>query len=123
MRNKNESKFLKLFSLLVIMISFIISCGKNYDEDIIGKWKDKHGTQIEFTETGTVKNLARNVDKDFVDGSYKIKDDSLLIEFMVVPEPNSINGNLDFLILKLDSDSLVLNTGLGSLNYERIKRN
>jgi hypothetical protein len=48
-----------------------------------------------------------------------IKDDSLLIEFTVIPEPRNVKGNLDFLILKLDADSLILDTDLGSLNYYR----
>jgi hypothetical protein len=95
------------------------ACGSNKEDEIIGKWKNSNGNIVEFRGDGIVTGLTKNVDKKFIDGAFKIKDDSLLIEFMVIPEPKNIKGNLDFLILKLDVDSLILNTGLGSLNYWR----
>ena len=113
---------LKLLLNVVCIFSFLLyfaACGANKEEEIIGKWKNDNGDLIEFREDGIVTGLTKNVKKEFVDGTYSIKDDSLKIEFMVMPEPRNIKGNLDFLILKLDADSLILDTELGSLNYWR----
>jgi len=115
---------MKLKSIVIVAFIFtllmlVAACGTNKEEEIIGKWKNDNGNLIEFREDGIVTGLTKNVKKEFVDGTYKIKDDSLLIEFMVMHKPRNIKGNLDFLILKLDVDSLILNTGIGSLNYWR----
>lgn len=104
---------------IFILVLFVAACGSNKEEEIIGKWKNDNGNLVEFREDGVVTGLTKNVNKELVDGTYKIKDDSLLIEFMVMPAPRNIKGNLDFLILKLDADSLILDTELGSLNYWR----
>ena len=104
-----------IFALLII----VTACGSNREKDIIGKWKDSNGNLIEFREDGIVTGLTKNVKKQSVEGSYKVKDDSLLIDFIVATEPEEIKGNLDFLIHKLDTDSLILNTALGNLNYWR----
>ena len=112
--------FKSVTTLIILFMTLIISaCGSNKEEEIIGKWKNSNGNIVEFREDGIVTGLTKNVEKEFVDGTYKIKDDSLLIEFMVIPKPRNVKGNLDFLILKLDVDSLILNTDLGSLNYWR----
>jgi len=103
------------FALLII----ITACGSNREKDIIGNWKNSNGNIVEFREDGIVAGLTKNVKKQPVDGTYKIKDDSLLIEFIVTTEPEEIKGNLDFLIHKLDTDSLILDTDLGNLIYWR----
>lgn len=115
---KRKIIFKVLLSLAVIM--FIVSCGSNYDQDILGKWKDKNNSEIEFTTDGVIKGLARNVNQEQVNGTYKVSNDSLFIEFLVAPEPRNIKGSLEFKIQKLTSDSLVLFTTLGNLNYGRI---
>ena len=107
-----------IFSIFVLLL-IVTACGTNKEDEIIGKWKNDNGNLVEFREDGVVTGLTKNVNKELVDGTYKIKDDSLLIEFMVIPEPRNIKGSLDFLILKLDTDSLILDTDLGSLNYWR----
>jgi len=106
-------------SYIFVLSLLIAACGSNKKEEIIGKWKNNNGNLIEFREDGVVTGLTKNANKELVDGTFKIKDDSLLIEFMVMPAPRNIKGNLDFLILKLDTDSLILDTDLGSLNYWR----
>lgn len=104
----------------IFMLSLLVAaCGSYQEEEIIGKWKNNNGNLVEFREDGIVTGLTKNVNKEPVDGTYKIQNDSLLIEFMVMPAPRNIKGNLDFLILKLDADSLILDTDLGSLNYFR----
>jgi hypothetical protein len=106
--------------IYLVTIIFIVSgCGSDKEDEIIGKWKNDIGNLIEFREDGIVTGLTKNVNKEPVDGYYRIKDDSLLIEFTVIPEPRNVKGSLDFLILKLDADSLILDTDLGSLNYWR----
>ena len=90
------------------------------ENEIVGKWKDRNENIIEFRENGVVIGLTKNVKKEYVDGNYKIVNDSLKIEFLVIPEPRNLKGNLEFLILRLDEDSLVLDAGIGSLNYTRI---
>ena len=112
-------KILYNFVVTSLIVFSLAACSSNKEEEIVGKWKNDNGNLIEFREDGIVTGLTKNVKKDFVDGTYKIKDDSLLIEFMVTTEPREIKGNLDFLILKLDVDSLILDTDLGSLNYWR----
>jgi len=115
MRLKSIVNVFYIFMLLL----FVAACGSNKEEDIVGKWKNNNGNLVEFREDGIVTGLTKNVNKELVDGTYKIQNDSLLIEFMVMPSPRNIKGNLDFLILKLDADSLILDTDLGSLNYFR----
>ncbi len=114
-------KFKSIVNVFYIFVLWLIvtACGTNKEDEIIGKWKNDNGNLIEFREDGVVTGLTKNVNKELVDGTYKIKDDSLLIEFMVIPEPRNIKGDLDFLILKLNADSLILDTDLGSLNYWR----
>jgi hypothetical protein len=107
------------FIVISLIVLTLAACSSNKEEEIIGKWKNDNGNLIEFREDGVVTGLTKNVNKEFVDGTYKIKDDSLLIEFSVTTQPKEIKGNLDFLILKLDADSLILDTDLGSLNYWR----
>ena len=107
-----------IFTLLII----VTACGSNREKDIIGKWKNNNGNLVEFREDGIVTGLTKNVKKQTVDGFYKVKDDSLLIKFVVTAEPKEIKGNLDFLIHKLDADSLILDTDLGNLNYWRINQ-
>jgi hypothetical protein len=104
---------------IFVLLLLVAACGSDKEEEIIGKWKNDNGNLVEFRKDGIVTGLTKNVNKEPVDGTYKIKDDSLLIEFMVMPAPRNIQGNLDFLILKLDADSLILDTELGSLNYWR----
>ena len=118
---------MKLKFLLSVVYTFafliiVTACGSNKEKDIIGTWKDSNGNLIEFREDGIVTGITKNVNKQPVEGSYKVKDDSLLIEFVVATEPEEIMGNLDFLIHKLDSDSLVLDTDLGNLIYRRINQ-
>jgi hypothetical protein len=119
MKNKNQISFFFSIFFCITTILFLTACGSNKEEEIIGKWKNDNGNLIEFREDGVVTGLTKNVNKELVNGTYIIKDDSLLIEFMVIPEPRNIKGDLDFLILKLDTDSLILDTDLGSLNYWR----
>jgi len=108
--------------LLIVAFIFINGCGSDYETEIIGSWKDKNNNPVEFTADGVVKGLARNVNKELVDGTYKVSDDSLFIEFLVAPEPRNLMGSLEFKIQKLNSDSLVLFTTLGNLNYRRIAK-
>ncbi len=105
-----------------IAITFFAGCGSDYESEIIGNWKDKNSNVVEFSADGIVKGLARNVNKDIVEGTYKVNNDSLFIEFIVAPEPRNIKGSLDFKIQKLNSDSLVLYTSLGNLNYGRVTK-
>lgn len=105
------------------LISFLFTgCGSNYEKEIIGKWKDKNSSEIEFSADGAVKGLARNINKEKVEGTYKVNNDSLFIEFLVAPAPRNIKGSLEFKIQKLDNDSLVLFTTLGNLNYSRVTK-
>ena len=115
-------KFLLNVVYIITLLIFVTACGSNREKDIIGKWKNKNDNVVEFRKDGIVTGLTKNVKKQLVDGSYKVKDDSLLIEFVVTTEPKVIKGNLDFLIHKLDADSLILDTDLGNLNYWRIKQ-
>jgi hypothetical protein len=112
-------KLIVIIFCIFVLLLIVTACGTNKEDEIIGKWKNDNGNLVEFREDGVVTGLTKNVNKELVDGTYKIKDDSLLIEFMVIPEPRNIKGSLDFLILKLDTDSLILDTDLGSLNYWR----
>jgi hypothetical protein len=119
MQNKSQFNFIFLISVFATTILFLAACGSNKEKEIIGNWKNDNGNLVEFREDGVVTGLTKNVDKEPVDGFYKIKADSLLIEFTVTTEPKEIKGSLDFLILKLDADSLILDTDLGNLNYWR----
>ncbi|MBT8387936.1 MAG: hypothetical protein KJO12_11035 [Ignavibacteria bacterium] len=114
----NLSKIL----LPLISITFFIGCGSDYESEIIGKWKDKNSNVVVFSEDGVVKGLARNVNKELVEGTYKVNNDSLFIEFLVAPEPRNITGSLEFKIQKLNGDSLILYTSLGNLNYGRLTK-
>ena len=105
-----------------IAITFFAGCGSDYETEIIGDWKDKNSNVVEFSADGVVKGLARNVNKELVEGTYKINNDSLFIEFLVAPEPRNIKGSLEFKIQKLNNDSLVLYTSLGNLNYGRVTK-
>jgi len=106
--------------LPLIAILFFAGCGSDYETEIIGSWKDKNSNVVEFSADGVVKGLARNVNKELVEGTYKVNNDSLFIEFLVAPEPRNIKGSLEFKIQKLNSDSLILYTSLGNLNYGRV---
>lgn len=108
--------------LPLIAITFFTSCGTDYETEIIGEWKDKNSNVVEFSEEGVVIGLARNVNKELVEGTYKVNNDSVFIEFLVAPEPRNIMGSLEFKIQKLNSDSLVLFTSLGNLNYGRVTK-
>ena len=119
MKCSSSIKIFHNFVVISLIVLTLAACSSNKEEEIIGKWKNDNGNLIEFGKDGVVTGLTKNVNKEFVDGAYKIKDDSLLIEFWVTTEPKEIKGNLDFLILKLDADSLILDTDLGSLNYWR----
>ncbi|MBT8378303.1 MAG: hypothetical protein KJN64_03645 [Ignavibacteria bacterium] len=119
MKNKNQFHFIFSIFFFITTILFLAACGSNKEEEIIGKWNNDNDNLVEFQDDGVVTGLTKNVKKVPVDGFYKIKDDSLLIEFTVTTEPKEIKGSLDFLILKLDADSLILDTDLGSLNYWR----
>ena len=113
-----------LFKVLLCLIAITLwaGCGSDYETEIIGKWKDKNSNIVEFSADGVAKGLARNVNKELVEGTYKVNNDSLFIEFLVAPEPRNIKGSLEFRIQKLDSDSLVLYTSLGNLNYGRVTK-
>ena len=108
--------------LCSIAIAFFASCGSDYESEIIGSWKDKNSNVVEYSADGVVNGLARNVNKELVEGTYKVNNDSLFIEFLVAPEPRNIKGSLEFKIQKLNSDSLVLYTSLGNLNYGRVTK-
>jgi len=108
--------------LCLIAITLLAGCGSDYETEIIGKWKDRNSNVIEFSADGVAKGLARNVNKEMVEATYKVHNDSLFIEFLVVPAPRNIKGSLEFRIQKLDIDSLVLYTSLGNLNYARIAK-
>jgi hypothetical protein len=112
-------KSIVIVSIIFALLLLVAACGSNKEEEIIGKWKNDNGNLIEFRDDGVVTGLTKNVKKEPVDGFYKIIGDSLLIEFTVTTEPKEIKGSLDFLILRLDADSLILDTDLGSLNYWR----
>lgn len=107
------------FTVSIIFVLLLTACSSNNEKEIIGKWKNENGDLVEFRNDGVVLGLTKNVDKEFVDGSFTIKDDSLFIAFVVRSNPKEINGSLDFLILKCDADSLILATDLGNLNYWR----
>jgi len=113
-----------LFKALLCLIgfTFLTGCGNEYKTEIVGKWEDRNSNVVEFSAAGVVKGLARNVNKELVEGTYKINNDSLFIEFLVAPEPRNIKGSLEFKIQKIDIDSLVLYTSLGNLNYRRIAK-
>ncbi len=106
----------------LIAIAFFASCGSDYETEIIGNWKDKNSNVVEFSTDGVVTGLARNVNKELVEGTYNVNNDSLFIEFLVAPEPRNIKGSLEFKIQKLDNDSLILYTSLGNLNYGRVTK-
>ncbi len=108
--------------LCLFIVTLFTGCGSDYENEIVGKWKDKNNSAIEFSTDGVVKGLARNVNKEMVDGTYKVSNDSLFIEFLVAPAPRNIKGSLEFKIQKLNSDSLVFYTSLGNLNYSRIAK-
>jgi len=115
---------LKLKILLSLIIPFGIvilftSCSANKKEEIVGKWKDKNGMFIEFSQDSNVKGLARNIKRELVDGSFDIRNDSLFVRFLAAPPPRNIEGILEFQIQKLDSDSLILSTQIGNLAYSR----
>ena len=118
MKVNNLSKVL----LPLIAILFFAGCGSDYESEIIGEWKDKNGNVVGFSEDGVVNGFARNVNKELVEGTYTVNNDSLHIEFLVAPEPRNIKGSLEFKIQKLNSDSLVLYTSLGNMNYARIAK-
>ena len=106
--------------LCLIGFTFFAGCSNDYEAEIVGKWKDRNSNVVEFSADGVVKGLARNVNKELVEGTYKISNDSLFIEFLVAPEPRNIKGSLEFKINKLDIDSLILYTSVGNMNYARI---
>ncbi len=108
--------------LLIAVVLFITGCGSDYETEIVGKWKDRNSNVVEFSADGVVKGLARNVNKELVEGTYRVNNDSLFIEFLVAPEPRNIKGSLEFKIQELNIDSLVLFTTLGNLNYRRIAK-
>ncbi len=108
--------------LCLIAITLLASCGSDYETEIVGKWKDRNSNIVEFSADGVVKGLARNVNKELVEGTYKVYNDSLFIEFLVAPAPRNIKGSLEFKIQKIDIDSLILYTSLGNLNYARIAK-
>jgi hypothetical protein len=99
---------------------FITGCGSDYETEIIGEWKDKGNNVIEFSAEGVVKGLAKNVNREKVEGTYKVNNDSLYIDFLVAPDPRNIMGTLEFKIQKLNRDSLILYTSIGNLNYGRV---
>lgn len=107
------------FTVSILFVLLLTSCSSNIEEEIIGKWENENGDLVEFRTEGIVTGLTKNVDKESVDGSFTIKDDSLFIAFVVTSNPKEIKGSLDFLILKCDADSLILATDLGNLNYWR----
>ena len=113
-----------LFKILLALVAVMLlaGCGSDYETEIVGKWKDRNSNVVEFSVNRVVKGLARNVNKELVEGTYKISNDSLFIEFLVAPEPRNIKGSLEFKIQKIDIDSLVLYTSLGNLNYTRIAK-
>ena len=117
------NQYYKLLAHLTILISTIIllftACSSNNEDQIIGKWKNENGNLVEFCADGVVTGLTKNVDKESVEGSFTIKDDSLFIAFIVTNKQKEIKGSLDFLIIKCDKDSLILATDLGNLNYWR----
>ena len=117
-----RAKILFKVLLCLIAITLLAGCGSDYETEIIGKWKDKNSNMVEFSADGVAKGLARNVNKELVEGTYKVNNDSLFIEFLVAPEPRNIKGSLEFKIQKLDNDSLVLYTSLGNLNYGRVTK-
>jgi hypothetical protein len=96
-------------------------CGSDKKTEIIGKWKDQHGNIVEFTEDGVVDGLTKNVKREHVRGTYDVTNDTLYIDFLVAPEPRNIRGTLEFPIQKLNSDSLILYTDLGNINYAKLK--
>lgn len=116
--NRYNNRLAKFAALVLIALQFI-ACSSNKEEEIIGKWKNENGNLVEFRADGVVTGLTKNVDEEFVDGSFTIKDDSLFIAFVVTNKPKAIKGSLDFLILKCEADSLILATDLGNLNYWR----
>lgn len=67
-----------------------------------------------------MKGLARNVKREFVDGNFDIRHDSLIVKFIAAPAPRNITGMLEFKIEILNDDSLVLNTSIGNLNYSKV---
>ncbi len=111
--------FVKIIAFFVIIL-IVVSCGTDYKNEIIGRWKDQHNSIVEFTEDGVVKGLARNIKKEIVDGTYKVSNDSLVIEFITAPVPRNIKGSLEFKIYKLDKDSLILYTSIGNINYAKL---
>ena len=86
----------------------------------MGEWKDQNGNVITFSTDGNVKGLARNIKREFVDGTFDVRNDSLFIHFLVAPAPKNIQGTLEFRIQKLNNDSLILNTQIGNLAYSKV---
>lgn len=117
-----RAKILLKVLLCLITISFLAGCGSDYETEIVGKWEDRNSNVVEFSAAGVVKGLARNVNKELVEGTYKVNNDSLFIEFIVAPAPRNIKGSLEFKIQKLDSDSLNLYTSLGNLSYRKVTK-
>ncbi len=117
-----RTKILFKVLLCLIAITLLAGCGSDYETEIIGEWKDKNSNVVEFSADGVVKGLARNVNKEQVEGTYTVNNDSLFIEFIVVPAPRNLKGSLEFKIQKLDSDSLILYTSLGNWNYGRVTK-
>ena len=53
------------------------------EESIIGRWKDSYGlTEMEFHEDGSMKIEALDIGS--FDGSYKINDNKLTIEYSII---------------------------------------
>ena len=113
-------RILSGLSILLGIIVLLTSCGTDKKEEIVGEWKDKSGKVITFSTDGNVNGLARNIKREFVDGTFDIRNDSLFIEFLVAPAPRNLQGTLEFRIQKLDSDSLVLNTQIGNIVYSKV---
>lgn len=108
---------------LIISLGIIIlftSCSSDKREEIVGKWKDRNGIVIEFSQDGNVKGLARNIKRELVEGSFEIRNDSLFVNFLAAPAPRNVKGILEFRIQKLDGDSLVLSTQIGDLAYSKL---
>lgn len=117
-----KAKILYKALFCLIAVTLLAGCGSDYETEIIGKWKDRNSNVIEFSADGVIKGLARNVDREMVEGTYRVYNDSLFIEFLVIPEPRNLKGTLEFKIQKINIDSLVLYTSLGNLNYTRIAK-
>ena len=117
-----RTKVLVKVLFCLITISLLAGCGSDYETEIIGEWEDKNSNIVQFSADGVAKGLARNVNNEKVEGTYTVNNDSLFIEFIVVPAPRNLKGSLEFKIQKLDSDSLILYTSLGNWNYGRVTK-